>query len=121
VFGEWKLGEFPVGLERRRLSACRPISAQPKAVKRCSSYGSKRIRLRTIWSRPSRCDPRRPVADGRSLLAPAARFHLAAKALDVLRIEDGLITEIVVFMPDNFPAFRLPMVMDAPPEMNKCH
>jgi hypothetical protein len=42
-------------------------------------------------------------------------------ALDVLRIEDGLITEIAVFPPDSFPAFRLPMVMDAPPEMNKCH
>ena len=34
-----------------------------------------------------------------------------ALALDVLRIEDGLITEIVVFMPDNFPAFGLPMMM----------
>jgi RNA polymerase sigma-70 factor (ECF subfamily) len=44
-----------------------------------------------------------------------------ALALDVLRIEDGLITEIVVFMPDNFPAFGLPMMMDAPPETNKCH
>ena len=38
-----------------------------------------------------------------------------AMALDVLRIEDGLITEIVVFPPDSFPAFRLPLVMDAPP------
>ena len=36
-----------------------------------------------------------------------------ALALDVLRIEDGMITEIVVFMPDNFPAFGLPMMMDA--------
>jgi hypothetical protein len=44
-----------------------------------------------------------------------------ALALDVLRIEDGLITEIVVFPPDSFPSFRLPMMMDAPPEMNKCH
>ena len=44
-----------------------------------------------------------------------------AMALDVLQIEDGLITEIVVFPPDSFPAFRLPMMMDAPPEMNKCH
>src|SRR5215469_3744046 len=44
-----------------------------------------------------------------------------ALALDVLRIEGGMITEIVVFMPDNFPAFGLPMMMDAPPEMNKCH
>jgi hypothetical protein len=39
-------------------------------------------------------------------------------ALDVLRIEDGLITEIVVFPPDSFPAFKLPMVMNAAPEMN---
>ncbi|MGA7625935.1 MAG: hypothetical protein WB630_02975 [Candidatus Acidiferrales bacterium] len=44
-----------------------------------------------------------------------------AMVLDVLRIEDGLITEIVVFPPDSFPAFRLSMVIDAPPEMNKCH
>ena len=43
-----------------------------------------------------------------------------ALALEVLRIEDGLITEIVVFMPDNFPAFGLPITLDAPPEMNKC-
>ena len=31
--------------------------------------------------------------------------------MDVLRIEDGLITEIVGFMADNFPAFGLPMMM----------
>jgi len=42
-----------------------------------------------------------------------------AMALDLLRIEDGLITEIVVFMPDNFPAFGLPMVMHEPQETNK--
>ena len=41
-----------------------------------------------------------------------------ALALDILRIEDGLITEIVTFMPDTFPLFGLPMMMDAPPEMN---
>jgi len=39
-----------------------------------------------------------------------------ALALDVLRIEDGLITEIVVFPPDRFPLFGLPMLMDPPPE-----
>jgi RNA polymerase sigma-70 factor, ECF subfamily len=44
-----------------------------------------------------------------------------ALAMDVLRIEDGLITEIVVFMPENFPAFGLPIIMDEAPEMNKCH
>jgi RNA polymerase sigma-70 factor (ECF subfamily) len=44
-----------------------------------------------------------------------------ALALDVLRIEDGLITEIVVFMPDNFPAFSLPLMMDPAQEMNQCH
>jgi RNA polymerase sigma-70 factor (ECF subfamily) len=42
-----------------------------------------------------------------------------AMALDVLRIEDGLITEIVVFPPDSFPAFGLPMVMDPAQEMNQ--
>jgi len=40
-----------------------------------------------------------------------AMFTWRAMAPDVLRIEDGLITEIVVFPPDSFPAFRLPMVM----------
>jgi RNA polymerase sigma-70 factor, ECF subfamily len=44
-----------------------------------------------------------------------------ALALDVLRIEDGLITEIVVFMPDNFPAFGLPLIMDPAPEMKQRH
>jgi len=43
-----------------------------------------------------------------------------ALTLDVLRIEDGLMTEIVTFMPHNFPFFGL-LMMDAPPEMNKCH
>jgi RNA polymerase sigma-70 factor, ECF subfamily len=43
-----------------------------------------------------------------------------AMALDILRIEDGLITEIVVFPPDRFPLFGLPMLMDPPPELNKC-
>jgi len=44
-----------------------------------------------------------------------------ALALDVLRIEDGLITEIVTFMPDTFPLFGLPILMDPSPEMNACH
>jgi RNA polymerase sigma-70 factor, ECF subfamily len=44
-----------------------------------------------------------------------------ALALDVLRIEDGLITEIVTFMPDTFPLFGLPILMDATPEMNTSH
>ena len=42
-----------------------------------------------------------------------------ALALDILRIEDGMITEIVAFVPENFPAFGLPMTMEAAPEMNK--
>jgi RNA polymerase sigma-70 factor (TIGR02960 family) len=46
-----------------------------------------------------------------------------AMALELLRIEDGLITEIVAFPPDSFPAFRLPMMMtmEAAQEMSKCH
>ena len=40
----------------------------------------------------------------------------SALALDVLRIEEGLITEIVTFAPDTFPLFGLPMVMDPAPE-----
>jgi len=44
-----------------------------------------------------------------------------AMALDVLRIEDGLITEIVLFTPDRFPLFGLPILMGPAPEMNTCH
>jgi hypothetical protein len=36
--------------------------------------------------------------------------------MDVLRIEGGLITEIVTFMPDNFPLFGLPILMDPAPD-----
>jgi RNA polymerase sigma-70 factor (ECF subfamily) len=43
-----------------------------------------------------------------------------AMALDVLRIEDGLIAEIVTFPPDSFAAFGLPLMTDAEPEMNTC-
>ena len=44
-----------------------------------------------------------------------------AMALDVLRIEEGLITEIVTFVPDTFPLFGLPILMDPAPEMNMRH
>lgn len=44
-----------------------------------------------------------------------------ALALDILRIEDGLIAEIVVFPSDRFPLFGLPMLMDPPPEARTCH
>jgi RNA polymerase sigma-70 factor (ECF subfamily) len=44
-----------------------------------------------------------------------------ALAMDVLRIEGGLITEIVTFMPDNFLLFGLPILMDPAAEMNTCH
>ena len=44
-----------------------------------------------------------------------------ALAMDVLRIEGGLITEIVTFMPDKFPLFGLPILMDPAPETNTCH
>ena len=44
-----------------------------------------------------------------------------ALALDVLRIEDGLIAEIVTFPPDSFPPFGLPLMLDAAPEMGTCH
>ena len=44
-----------------------------------------------------------------------------AMALDILRIEEGLITEIVVFPPDTFPLFGLPISMAATPEMNTYH
>jgi len=48
-------------------------------------------------------------------------FTWRAMALDVLRVEDGLITEIVVFPPDRFPLFGLPLLMDPAPEVNTCH
>jgi RNA polymerase sigma-70 factor (TIGR02960 family) len=41
-----------------------------------------------------------------------------AMALDVLRIEEGLITEIVTFGPDTFPVLGLRLLMDPAPEMN---
>jgi RNA polymerase sigma-70 factor (ECF subfamily) len=44
-----------------------------------------------------------------------------ALALEVLRIEEGLITEIVTFVPDTFPLFGLPILMDPAPEMNMRH
>ena len=44
-----------------------------------------------------------------------------ALTLVVLGIEDGLIVEVVVFPPDIFPAFGLPIMMDAAPETNTCH
>jgi len=44
-----------------------------------------------------------------------------ALALDVLRIEEGLITEIVTFPADTFPLFGLPILMDTAPEMNQCN
>ena len=47
--------------------------------------------------------------------------HWRALALEVLRIEDGLVTEIVVFVPDNFPLFGLPILMDPATESNTCH
>ena len=43
-----------------------------------------------------------------------------AMALDVLRIEDGLIMEIVTFGPDTFPLFGLPLLTELAPEMNTC-
>jgi RNA polymerase sigma-70 factor (TIGR02960 family) len=44
-----------------------------------------------------------------------------AMAVDVLRIQDGLITEIVTFGPDTFPLFGLPLLMDPAPEKATCH
>src|ERR1700687_547627 len=44
-----------------------------------------------------------------------------ALALDGLRIEDGLITEIVTFMPARVSLFGLSILMDPAPEMNMRH
>jgi Sigma-70, region 4/SnoaL-like domain len=65
----------------------------------------------------------------RANLQPAVAAYLCrpgdstwrALALNVLRIEDGLITETVVFPPDSFRLFGLPISMDPAPEMNRCH
>jgi hypothetical protein len=80
----------------------------------------RRIRLRTFWSASLCCDLRQPATGGRRLRVPARRFHLAGSGAGGSS-NRGLITEIVVFPPDGFPAFRLPMMVDTPPEMNKCH
>ena len=44
-----------------------------------------------------------------------------ALALDVLRIEDGVIAEIVTFPPDCFLSFGLPLIMDEASEVDTCH
>ena len=44
-----------------------------------------------------------------------------ALALDVLRIEDGVIAEIVTFPPDCFLPFGLPLIMDEASEVDTCH
>lgn len=44
-----------------------------------------------------------------------------AMAMDVLQIEDGVITEIVTFAPNVFPAFGLPLTMDAQQETRAWH
>jgi RNA polymerase sigma-70 factor (TIGR02960 family) len=44
-----------------------------------------------------------------------------AMAVDVLRIEDGLITEIVTFGPDTFALLGLPLLLDPAPEKTTCH
>ena len=44
-----------------------------------------------------------------------------AMAVDVLRIEEGLITEIVTFAPDTFPLFGLPLLMNPSTETNVRH
>ena len=44
-----------------------------------------------------------------------------ALAMDVLRIEEGLITEIVGFGSDHYPAFGLPLILDSVPDMNTSH
>src|SRR5262245_24482266 len=54
-------------------------------------------------------------------VCPPGDSRWRALAMDVLRIEDGLITEIVTFVPDNFPAFGLPLILDVAPETNTCH
>lgn len=46
---------------------------------------------------------------------PPGETTWRALAIDVLRVEDGSITEIVTFMPENFALFGLPMVMEAEP------
>ena len=56
-----------------------------------------------------------------SYVRPPGDSTWRALALDVLRIEEGLITEIVTFVPDTFPLFGLPILMDAAPQMNTCH
>jgi RNA polymerase sigma-70 factor (ECF subfamily) len=44
-----------------------------------------------------------------------------ALALDLLRIEEGRICEVVTFAPDVFPSFGLPLAMDAREEAGRTH
>jgi RNA polymerase sigma-70 factor (ECF subfamily) len=65
----------------------------------------------------------------RANLQPAVAAYLrrpgdsawCALALDVLRIEEGVIAEIVTFSPDCFASFGLPLMMDEAPEIGTCH
>jgi len=71
-----------------------------------AGFGSERFgRLRCIVTRANL----QPAVA--AYVCPPGASTWRALALDLLRIEDGMITEIVVFMPDNFPAFGLPMMM----------
>jgi RNA polymerase sigma-70 factor (ECF subfamily) len=42
-----------------------------------------------------------------------------ALTIEVLRIEGGLVREIVLFLPDYFPLFGLPMVLDEPRQQRR--
>jgi RNA polymerase sigma-70 factor (ECF subfamily) len=44
-----------------------------------------------------------------------------AMALDLFRVEEGIITEIVTFGPEVFPAFALPLVSDAHEDARAWH
>jgi RNA polymerase sigma-70 factor, ECF subfamily len=79
-------------------------------------FGSEAFgRLRCVTTRANR-----QPALANYVLRPSDTAY-RAMALDVLRVEEGIITEIVTFGPEVFPAFALPLVLDAHEEARAWH
>jgi RNA polymerase sigma-70 factor, ECF subfamily len=79
-------------------------------------FGSEAFgRLRCVTTRANR----QPALANYVLRSSDTAYR--AMALDVLRVEEGIITEIVTFGPEVFPAFALPLVLDAHEEARPWH
>jgi RNA polymerase sigma-70 factor, ECF subfamily len=81
-----------------------------------AGFGSEAFgRLRCVTTRANR----QPAVAAYVLRSGDTTYR--ALALDVLRIEEGIITEIVTFGPEVFPAFALQLVLDAHEEARAWH